>query len=73
MESKTKERIIEDLRTRFWTRWEKAKELDKPQIVKELSGVGPPPYMYPTLFNSYCMDLYDYLRKKYKFDDMGDF
>jgi len=72
MESKTKERIIEDLRIRFWTRWEKAKELDKPKIVSELSGVQYPS-MPPILFNSYCIDLYDYLRKKYKFDDMGEF
>jgi len=72
MESKTKERIIEDLRTRFWSRWEKAGELDKPKIVEELSGVKYP-NMPPVLFNSYCVDLYKYLRTKYKFDDMRDF
>lgn len=72
MESKTKERIVEDLRTRFWSRWEKAKELDRPKIVEELSGVQYP-NMPPVLFNSYCVDLYNYLRTKYKFDDMRDF
>jgi len=69
MDTKTKESLREDLKTRFWSRWEKSRELDKPKIVEELSGVKSP-YMSGTLFNSYCEDLYEYLQRKYKFDPM---
>jgi hypothetical protein len=69
MESKTKERLTEDLKTRFWSKWERAKEIDKPRLVGELSGVQFP-HMPPNIFNSYCIDLYEFLQKKYKFDPM---
>ena len=72
MESPPKQEVVKDLRKRFWGRWEKADELDKIKIVGELSGVGPP-YISPTLFNSYCLDLYEYITKKYKIEDMRDF
>jgi hypothetical protein len=70
MESKTKERLVEDLRIRFWSKWESSSETEKPKEVAKLTGVASPPYMTPTLFNSYCVDLYEFLRKKYKFDPM---
>lgn len=69
METKTKERFTEDLKTRFWSRWEEVNELEKLKEVAKLTGISSP-YMTPTLFNSYCVDLYEYLKRKYKFDRM---
>lgn len=58
-----------DVKTKFWKRWEKAGELEKLKVVGELPIVHPT-WVTPTLLNSYLVDLYTYLKTKYKFYEM---
>lgn len=60
---------MEDIKSKFWKRWEKANELEKLKAVGELN-ITYSPWVTPSLINSYLLDLYEYLRKKYKFDSM---
>lgn len=58
--------MTENLDRQFWARWEKASEIEQPELLKELimGNLLKPEFAsgFYTLLNSYFRDLYEYAK-----------